>query len=169
MTDHLTPDDAKRLLEGTTPGRWYCDGDDIYAAQPYEVGQDLGVLTREDHVAPADARLIAAAPALAAALAEHESEVEGWKAVARAKSAMIEMAQAEAAALRTEREALAGLLYDAIVSPSDDPLVFGVELDHDTGTAHLARTDTGGREDATASTSADSGASGDRYDPGEVT
>lgn len=39
----------------------------------------------------------------AAALAEHESEVEGWKAVARAKSAMIEMAQAEAAALRTER------------------------------------------------------------------
>ena len=66
MTTNITPDKARKLLDGTTPGPWQSRGDGPSSGKPY-----LRVCTCDDrtHVAESvswdNAPLIAAAPALA--------------------------------------------------------------------------------------------------------
>ena len=73
MTDIIA--NAKRLLEGTTPAPWK-----VYAwerhpdSDVYVMNEDAVILTGEGWIHPADGHLIAAAPELAAALAEETWE-----------------------------------------------------------------------------------------------
>lgn len=143
MTDHPSPEDARRLLEGTTPGPWEYDSESGCVIAP--VGQKPTVAVLRYRGDYPDARLMAAAPALAAALAEHEAEECAGCARVEALAAARE-ARAEVAALRTEREEAVRLLWRAYEWTRHAPCVADGTCVHCAVDAFLARTDTGGQE-----------------------
>ena len=73
------PLDVRALLDGTTPGPWFIEGDYIMDKYRARLIVMLGHFDPEDQYAENDAALVAAAPALAARVLELEGEVAGLR------------------------------------------------------------------------------------------